>query len=104
MMGSLAAAGLSQDDLPEWFLDPPRGSSQVVVPREVRLVLPVRKTLLGPEEVRHVMERPGLLQALQPYTHGGTFLTEAEAELIRYERRGDREVRYKNIDGAWRRI
>jgi hypothetical protein len=101
MMGGLAATGLSLDELPEWFLDPPRGRSQVIVPREVRLVLPVRKFTSTEAAVRYAIERRLDLGAvLQPYTHGGTFLS--ENELVRFEKKGENEIRQEKIDGVWR--
>ena len=101
MAGGIASAAVPLDDLPEWLLDPPKGRSQVVVPRGVRLILPERKTIHHPGEmVRHVTETDRLI-IRGTKSSGGIDLV--ENKLVRYERRGDREVRYENVDGAWRR-
>jgi hypothetical protein len=98
MTGSLAAsaAGASLlDDLPEWFLDPPKGRSMVVVPRAVRLVLPERKFISTEAAVRYAIERRLSLRDV------GIF---SDPELVRIEKKGEREVRQERIDGVWRAV
>jgi hypothetical protein len=92
MMGGLAAAGLSLDELPEWFLDPPRGRSQVIVPREVRLVLP-KRDFIGTDfgGVRYVYETSGIL-----VREGKNKFV--EREIVRW----DKGLRQEKIDGVWR--